>query len=84
MEAKEKARELVDKFTVVGLQQRNEGIQCAIIAVDEILEALEEYDERTENYLKKDFSNYFSSELQNMEQDLRYWQEVKQEIEKLW
>jgi hypothetical protein len=34
---KEKAKELVDKFTVVGLQQRNEGIQCAIIAVDEIL-----------------------------------------------
>jgi hypothetical protein len=34
---KEKAKELVDKFTVVGLQQRNEGIQCAIIAVDEML-----------------------------------------------
>jgi hypothetical protein len=84
MEAKEKAKELVDRFTVVGLQQRNEGIQCAIIAANEILEALEEYDERTENYLKKDFPNYFSSELQNMEQDLRYWQEVKQEIEKLW
>ena len=33
----EKAKELVDKFTVVGLQQRNEGIQCALICVDEML-----------------------------------------------
>jgi hypothetical protein len=37
MTPKEKAKELVDKFTLVGLQQRNEGIQCAIIAVKEIL-----------------------------------------------
>jgi hypothetical protein len=37
---KEKAKELVDKFTVVGLQQRNEGIQCALIAVDEIMKAV--------------------------------------------
>jgi hypothetical protein len=37
MTPKDKAKELVDKFTVVGLQQRNEGIQCALIAVDEIL-----------------------------------------------
>jgi len=40
MTPKDKAKELVDKFTVVGLQQRNEGIQCAIIAVDEIMENL--------------------------------------------
>jgi hypothetical protein len=39
MTPKDKAKELVDKFTVVGLQQRNEGIQCALIAVDEILQA---------------------------------------------
>jgi hypothetical protein len=37
MTPQEKAKELVDKFTVVGLQQRNEGIACALIAVDEIL-----------------------------------------------
>ena len=35
---KEKANELVDKFTVVGLQQRNEGLACALICVDEIIE----------------------------------------------
>ena len=40
MTPEEKAKDLVDKFTVVGLQQRNEGIQCAIIAVDEIMENL--------------------------------------------
>lgn len=37
MTPQEKAKELVDKFTVVGLQQRNEGIACALIAIDEIL-----------------------------------------------
>ena len=37
MTPKEKANELVVKFTVVGLQQRNEGIQCALIMVDELL-----------------------------------------------
>jgi hypothetical protein len=37
MNPKNKAKELVDKFTLVGLQQRNEGIQCALIAVDEML-----------------------------------------------
>lgn len=37
MNAKEKAKELVDKFSVVSLQQREEGIACAIIAVDEIM-----------------------------------------------
>jgi hypothetical protein len=37
MTPKDKAQELVDKFTVVGLQQRNEGIQCALIMCDELL-----------------------------------------------
>jgi hypothetical protein len=40
MTPQEKAIELVDMFSVVGLQQRNEGIQCALIAVDEICEAI--------------------------------------------
>jgi hypothetical protein len=37
MTPKEKAIELVDKFSVVGLQQRNEGVACALIAINEIL-----------------------------------------------
>ncbi len=41
MTPKNKAKELVDKFTLVGLQQRNEGIQCAVIAVDEIISVID-------------------------------------------
>ena len=37
MTPKEKANELVVKFTIVGLQQRNEGVQCALIMVNELL-----------------------------------------------
>ena len=40
---------------------------CALITVDEIINSLE-------NYGKE------SDELQNMENDFRYWQEVKQEL----
>ena len=40
MKPQEKAKELVDKFTLVGLQQRNEGIQCALICVEEILDVI--------------------------------------------
>jgi hypothetical protein len=63
MTPKEKAKELVDKFTVVGLQQRAEGYQCALIAVDEILN-------------NEIGMLYYDS-------DIEYWQQVKQEIEKL-
>ena len=41
--------------------------KCALIAVDEIINSLE-------NYGKE------SDELQNMENDFRYWQEVRQEL----
>ena len=69
MEAKEKAKELVDKFTLVGLQQRNEGIQCALIAVNEIV--------------RLDIFNC-NCEWSDEDGDTReYWREVKQEIEKL-
>jgi len=60
MTPKEKAKELVDKFSTVGLQQRNEGIPCALIAVDEILKIICFFQE-----------------------DVKYWREVKQEIEAL-
>jgi hypothetical protein len=62
MTPKEKANELVVKFTIVGLQQRNEGIQCAIIMVDELLS--------NSTFL-----------LSNGE--LYYWNQVKEEIQKL-
>jgi hypothetical protein len=59
---KDKAIELVNKFSTVGLQQREEGIACALIAVDEILIVITECE-----------TEYFDN----------YWQEVKQEIQKL-
>jgi len=42
MTPKEKAKELVDKFSTVGLQQREEGKECALIAVDEMISFLTE------------------------------------------
>jgi hypothetical protein len=51
MTPKEKAKELVDKFTLVGLQQRNEGIQCALICVDEMMELLSNDSWRNRNEL---------------------------------
>lgn len=57
--------------------------QCALIAINEIIDALETYDERTEKHLKREFPNYLSCELQNMEQDFRYYEQVKTEINKL-
>jgi hypothetical protein len=41
---KDKAIELVNKFSTVGLQQREEGIACALIAVDEIIQAIDWHD----------------------------------------
>ncbi len=62
MEAKEKAKELVEKYdqTFTYLESKNKAKQCAIIAVDEILNL-----------------DYFS------EEGREYWQEIKNEIEKL-
>ena len=73
MEPKEKAKELVDKFTLVGLQQRNEGIQCALILVDE---RLKELDFTHIGYGKGIIEGYQRTKV-------KYWKEVKNEIEKL-
>lgn len=76
MKPKEKAKELVDRFgKKVGKELKNGSFrynieiakQCALIAVDEVIE--NEYDEiQNEPY-----------EINN----IRYWELVKQEIEKL-
>jgi hypothetical protein len=64
MTPKEKAQELFDKYKVeVG---RFLAIQCALIAVDEIMSALT-YLPYGLDYLNK----------------ISYWEDVKQEIEKL-
>jgi spore coat protein CotH len=68
MEAKEKAKELVDKFTNLyeginlGLAKKHWAKQSALIAVDEILSIIDE---------EEQYRAY------------KYWNEVKQEIENL-
>ena len=44
-----KAEELVNKFDGVGLQMRNEAIACALIAVDEIIKAIDWHEFETPN-----------------------------------
>ena len=79
---KEKAKELIDKFTVVGLQQRNEGIACALICVDENVKMLKlVLNESTEIYLSLNTPKKLCIDVLNPL--LNYWQEVKSEIEKL-
>ena len=63
----DKAKELVDKFTVVGLQQRNEGIQCALICVDEIVKEIQ--------------CNEFDFQSNVPMSVYTYWKNVKEEIE---
>ena len=62
MTPKEKAEELVDKFQFI-LTEKQFGKQCALIAVDEIIQ------EMNSVMLPNPFK--------------QYWNEVKQEIEKL-
>ena len=66
MTAKEEAKELYYKFTCVA-PLHSDNKECALIAVDEILELL-----------------YFLSDCsQNLVDKRDYYEEIKQEIEKL-
>lgn len=59
------------------------GVVIALFTVNEIIDALEKYDDLTEQYLKDEFGlEYFSAELQNMDSDFRYWNKVKQVVTK--
>jgi len=69
---KEKARELYGRYLptlLPVLNPKEEAKTYAIICVNEIQEALEEYDTRNNTY-----------ELQNMDSDFRYWKEVRKEL----
>lgn len=80
MMPKAKAENLIEKFipnTRIWNEEKKvledcieSAKRCAFIAVDEIINSLE-------NYGKE------SDELQNMENDFRYWQEVRQELLKI-
>jgi hypothetical protein len=69
MTPKEKAIELVNKFMPhsSGNSNNNEAKQCALIAVDEIVE----------------FTKYEKQKFENDRFSEDYWQEVKKEIEAL-
>ena len=81
MEAKLKAKELVERFRNTGIKdidlydistiRTKIAKQCALIAVDEILDELSDY--RCEN----------SDCQQNNGYSIDYWQQVKSEITKL-
>jgi hypothetical protein len=77
MTPKEKAKELFDKYYIV-CQEYTEEIQCsiqakqcALIAVDEIIQQWEVID------------TYIADLGGQLNQSLKYWQEVKQEIQNL-
>ena len=76
MTPKEKAKELINKYWItineieLDFISWNQAKHCALICVNEIIISLTQYG--------KD-----SNELQNMDRELNYWNEVKQEIEKL-
>ena len=74
MTPKQKAIELVDKYVtltdgwVYGVQSWNYKKKCALIAVDEILKQIEKV---------------FVGHLLQKHNKVIYWEQVKQEIEKL-
>ena len=70
MTPKDKAKELIVNFSDVGLITSTEAKQCALIAVDEILD-------NNEQCLSRYRTNYDRICIKE------YWLEVKQEIEKL-
>ena len=81
MTTKEKAIELVNKFSNVGLQQRNEGIACALIAVDEIIKS----DPISPNDVDWDDAGgtHLYYHLAQRGEALGFWEQVKEEILKL-
>ena len=66
MTAKEKAKELVDKYYIFNHIGNKHAVKCALIAVDEIL-----------IFIDKQMQGWLDADI------VSYWQEVKQEIEKL-
>jgi hypothetical protein len=77
MKAKEKAKELIEKLTLSSNAQDGSWMcedlakRCALIAVDEIINT---------NAL----ANIKCGYVELTKEHLQYWQEVKQEIQKVW
>lgn len=91
MTPKEKAEELITKFELTEREEKWQdeidtplAKKCAIIAVNEIIKALKDYDDITEADFKEEHEVIFSSfMLQNMDGDFRYWNKVKEELNKI-
>lgn len=89
MTSKEKAEELIQKYlvvykdTVIGEFYFNRAKECALIAVDEVKESskLMPYTFTFEDY--DDVDKLKASVRAEIESFNMYWNEVKQEIEKL-
>lgn len=67
--AEEKANELIKIYSAVGLQQRDEGVECALICVDKILEA---------NHIIDNKHFPTDKTLDILVEQNEFWQEVKQ------
>ena len=77
MDAKLKAKNLVDSFRLILIKSNTDAgeeilctllaKECALIAVDEIINAID----------------FDWMEIQNLDREHAYWHQVKQEIEKL-
>ena len=69
MKAKNKAKELVDKFdnTLTYLESKSKSKECALISCDEVIKVLEDASNSEVSYIY----------------EVAYWDEVKFEIEKL-
>ena len=69
MTPKEKAKELIDKYQFVYIQNYTsmfEVKECVLIAVDEILDV-----------------DYFDMSEEHFENIMEYWEQVKEEIKKI-
>lgn len=96
---KEKAQEIVEMYKSVVYPYSGGGFMtgtesdevilmnakhCAKIDVQNTINALAYYDDMTEQYVKAQFGvDYTSVELQNMEQDFRYWDKVYKAIDEV-
>ena len=70
MKTKDKAKELIDRFSEGANVGNNISIQCALICVDDVL-------------FNIDATILYHKDSKSLPINKEYWQEVKQEIEKL-
>jgi hypothetical protein len=81
MTPKEKATELVKKMHNCGGYgfELEDAKQCALIAVDEIIDLMDKASSISGNFMRLTKNNSY----QSIEDEYQYWLQVKQEIEKL-